>query len=538
MKSNRKETGAFYTRSSVADYIADWAITDSRMKVLEPSFGEGEFLRAATRRFSALGAEKPSIYGVEIQQSLFEKSAARYPDVSCALCDFMDYRLPGGADAAIGNPPYVRFRNLSASARDKALSLMRGYGIDMPSSGSLWMPFVAHAAELLNPGGRLGFVLPYEITYVRYAFKLWERLCAQFGKLSVCRIYKDFFPEVSVETVIFLAENKGGTTDSVEYQTFETIHDLRANRPLTRSVVPVADILRMGKPFEWAALSHGAREIIKRLRDSGKLAPLIHDCKFKIGYVCGNREYFRPSEDTAREYGLDERNLIPCLTNAQDINSLKGIGTDTGGIAATHRLFLPQIVGAGERAYIAFGEARGVHQAYKCRVRNPWYITPDVNAPDVILTVFGDMPRLLANSGGFPVSNSLLCGHIRKARCTARELVCRWYNSLTLLMVELYVHSLGGGTLVLIPGETDKMELLSEFPKSDVETVFQALDQRAASDGVKSAYELGDEIVLKKRYGFTDREVSEIRASLAAFRSWRKPDKRRRGDSAPKITTD
>ena len=272
---------------------------------------------------------------------------------------------------------------------------------------------------------------------------------------------------------------------------------------------------------------------MKKLRDDGKLTPLITECKFKIGYVCGNKPFFHPSEDTIRRYGIDGRNLIPCLTNVRDINR-QSVGADTAGVTPDCRLFFPRTIGAGEKTYIAFGEAQGVHRGYKCRVRTPWYLTPAVEPPDMILTVFGDVPRLLANSGGFPVSNSLLCGQIRNRAHTARELVCRWYNSLTLLMVELYIHSLGGGTLVLIPGEMDKMELLSEFPTGDVETVFRAIDRRAASDGVRSAYELGDELVLKQRYGLTDEEVSEIRTSLTVLRSWRRPDARRRGATVTK----
>ena len=128
------------------------------------------------------------------------------------------------------------------------------------------------------------------------------------------------------------------------------------------------------------------------------------------------------------------------------------------------------------------------------------------------------------------MSNSLLCGYVRNHAYTARELVCRWYNSLTLLMIELYIHSLGGGTLALIPGETDKMELLSDFPGRDTDAVFHALDQCALSDGPQRAYELGDEIVLRKRYGFTEDELSAIRASLSLLRSWRRPGARRGGE--------
>lgn len=104
----------------------------------------------------------------------------------------MDYNQDTGFDAVIGNPPYVSLRNLDEIERNKAISLMKKYGIDMPPSASLWMPFVVNATEMLNSKGRLGFVLPYEITYTRYAFKLWDYLKANYGKLSIYRVFKDF----------------------------------------------------------------------------------------------------------------------------------------------------------------------------------------------------------------------------------------------------------------------------------------------------------------------------------------------------------
>ena len=51
----RRQLGAYYTPHSVADYIADWAVRHDREHILEPSFGDGNFLRAvmasAERKF-------------------------------------------------------------------------------------------------------------------------------------------------------------------------------------------------------------------------------------------------------------------------------------------------------------------------------------------------------------------------------------------------------------------------------------------------------------------------------------------------------
>ena len=95
---------------------------------------------------------------------------------------------------------------------------------------------------------------------------------------------------------------------------------------------------------------------------------------------------------------------------------------------------------------------------YKCRVRDPWFVTPGVEIPDVVVPVFADAPVLLANDAGYAASNSLLCGYLN-AGVTAASVLARWYTSLTLLQIELEVHSLGGGVRVFVPNEAAAIRL-------------------------------------------------------------------------------
>ena len=79
----------------------------------------------------------------------------------------------------------------------------------------------------------------------------------------------------------------------------------------------------------------------------------------------------------------------------------------------------------------------------------------------------------------------------------------------------------------MIPGEMDKMELISNYPESKINDVFDKLNDCMISKGVSETYSLGDELVLKQIYNLTDIEINEIRKSLEKLRSWRKPDLRR-----------
>ena len=521
----KKNTGSYYTCNSIADYIARWAIDCPDVCVLEPSFGDGIFIDSAISRFAALGNLSPSIVGVEIQAEPYQLYMKNHAHIAGFQMDFMDYRASAEINAIIGNPPYVSLKNLQASEKWKALELVYSYGVEMQTSGSLWMPFMIHSAELLQPHGKLGFVLPYEITHVRYAFDLWKYLSKNFGKITICRIYRDIFPDVDVETIILLAEEKGESTNTIRYDVFETVEDLYENNARQSAQIAIDDIIRGKKPFERELMPESAINILDDLRRHGKLTEFVQDCKFKIGYVSGNKGFFHLSQETMRQFEIRPENVKKSLANAKQISANADIGIETKGISNHSQLFYPVAIEHGEKRYIEYGEAQNIHKGYKCRVRNPWYLTPSLEIPDLILTVFGDVPKLLLNNGRFYISNSLLSGFSRGADC--RELICRWYNSLTLLSIETTIHSLGGGTFVFIPGETDKLEILSDFPADKIKSTYERLADFAKHHPAENVYAYGDSVVLKELYGFSDEAIREIRTALTILRHWRNPEKRR-----------
>ena len=521
----RKATGSYYTCNSVADYIARWVIDTPDTCVLEPSFGDGIFIDSARSRFAELGNSNPNIIGIEIQKEPYDLYMGNHDDIVGFQMDFMDYQLGAKIDAIIGNPPYVSLKKLNKEEKEKALYLAHSYGVNMQSSGSLWMPFIIHSTELLETRGKLGFVLPYEITHVRYAFDLWKYLSNNFGRITLCRIYKDFFPKVDVETIIFLAEEKGKTTDRVYYKVFDTLDDLYVDNAFHISQILISDIINLKKPFESELIPEAVSNILQSLRKCKKMTDLINECKFKIGYVSGNKKFFHPSSRTISQFSINSKNLKRCLLNAKKINSNANIGIETALISTYDYLFYPTQIEEGERQYIESGMTQSVHKAYKCKVRNPWYLVPGIEIPDMVLTVFGDTPRLMLNNGEFYITNSLLSGFAVKNNC--KELICRWYNSLTLLSIETKIHSLGGGTLVFIPGETDKLEIISDFPDEQTEIIYEKIAGFAKNHSTEEIYKYGDTIVLKEIYGISDEEIIEIRKAISILRNWRNPEKRR-----------
>ncbi len=512
--AGRRATGSYYTPPDAAHAMAHWALRGSSDRLLEPSFGDGVFLRAARDVAAARGLDGVRVSGVELSAEAYGDAVAGglVPAVDALLDDFLSVQ-PFPVDAVLGNPPYVRLRHLPVPQRDTALvAAQRVLRTEMEPSGSVWMPFVLHASRFLTAGGRLALVLPYELTHVRYARPLWEHLAKSFGSVRVCRIYERLFPDILQDVVILFADEYGAGTTEVVFELYERVDDFDRGRVGHRAAVLVDDILSGDKPFARAMLPESTREVLRELEIRATV-PMSEVCAFNIGYVCGDKQFFHPDAATRRRYRLEDARLVPSLTSAR---ALRGAGLRTSGVASPDTLLLladGETPTPGEAEYLRAGEESGVNKRFKCRIREPWYAVPGVKTPDLLLSVFSSFPTLVVNDARLVASNSLLCGYLRGS-VTAESFAMSWYTPLTVLETELKVHSLGGGVLILIPGEVNAIRLLR--PARPKARVLDGIDKRLRSGSPVEAYLAG-----WPGSGLTAAAVDALNAGSAVLRRWR-----------------
>jgi hypothetical protein len=92
----------------------------------------------------------------------------------------------------------------------------------------------------------------------------------------------------------------------------------------------------------------------------------------------------------------------------------------------------------------------------------------------------------------------------------------------------LTVHSLGGGSLVIIPGEADFLEIVRPIPHDQTDEIFEQIDICVKTKSIKDAYRLGDELVLKGVFGMTDEQIAILQECVETIRKWRTPSLRRK----------
>jgi hypothetical protein len=159
--------GAFYTPDWLADHVLDaigWRPEDD---LLDPTCGDGAFLRAAVRRRLKAGSADPlaGLRGIDLDPVAVRAARAAIRDMvgrepAIEVGDALD--ASDQARFVVGNPPWVRSSALPAAyaARVKAVGAVgrdRWIGGIEPDVATV---ITQHAVRsLLGPGGTLAFVM-------------------------------------------------------------------------------------------------------------------------------------------------------------------------------------------------------------------------------------------------------------------------------------------------------------------------------------------------------------------------------------------
>lgn len=346
-----EERGAVFTRPEVVDFILDLVgyTTDKPLhqcRILEPSFGGGDFLFAAAKRLivayrqtgrtDIVGDLAPALRGVELHHSSFaatsralagqltsqgiSKAEARaLTEAWLVRDDFLLTSLEGGFTHVVGNPPYVRQELIPQVLIDE---YRRRYATIFDRA-DLYVPFIERSLELLAPAGALGFICADRWTKNRYGGPLRKMVAERFH----LRAYIDmvntpaFLSDVIAYPAIFVIGNERGKVTRVAHRpSIESEHLSALAATITAPAKPKAPVSEIGivakgsEPWLLDAFDHLA--IVRRLEDA---FPTIEEagCKVGIGVATGADKAFIGKLD---ELDVEEDRKLP-LVMTRDILS-------------------------------------------------------------------------------------------------------------------------------------------------------------------------------------------------------------------------
>lgn len=513
--AERRARGAYYTPQDAAHFIATWILRADNQRLLEPSFGDGSFIKAVRDVAKSRAYKNTSWVAAELSEEAARQavSAELIAESDVRLGDFMSLD-PTPVDAVIANPPYVRLRNLPETMRNKALEqAFKDMGQPMNPSGSLWMPFVAHMMTFLKEGGRAAIVLPLDFTYVAYAKPLWAHLGRNFSSLRVLRTKDRIFSEINQDVLLLLADGYGGHTDTVDYEAYETHNHMVEGKDALGGGIRIKELYLGERVFQRSILPDGLAELLAEA-DNLYTQPASQMMKFRIGYISGDKHYFHPSKQDISKYKIPDTSLHSAVINSRRMKG-QGLRVSEMDSSAKGLLWVPSDeLTPGEKRYVKLGVKNGVSEGYKAKRRNPWYKVPGVLPPDIILSVFSERPLLLINDEKWLASNSLLGGYVTNG--SAEQFAASWYNPLSLLSIGLQVHSLGGGVVIMVPNEASSVRVLrSEHSSQDN---LQQISNALKIGDIEAAYASGDAIV-KKLIGIEG--LSLVQEGIQRLSHWR-----------------
>ncbi|HWN07960.1 MAG TPA: N-6 DNA methylase [Pyrinomonadaceae bacterium] len=532
-----KTLGAFYTDIQIADFLVWWAIRSARDTVLDPSFGGGVFVRSACNRLLALGGRPAEqVFGVELDPRVHALISEKLGDEfgigqrNLWQRDFFDIEpLPVyQVNAVVGNPPFIRYHRFTSETRNRALSLAAEQGVRLTQLSSSWAPFVVHSISMVKPGGRLAMVVPMEIAHANYAIPVLRHLQDSFGKVTFLTFRKKLFPSLSEDTLLLLADRRAARFSGFLHRDVEHAGILTGRSTRSSYRIGGTRQLKAGSLVDGSErlieyfLPKRTRDLYRELKQLNLVKPLGQLVDVGIGYVTGANHFFHLSPDEARRRQIPKRFLKPAVRRGRALSGVRFTADDwqaaTSSGQAGYLLSIPRNAGLPESvlSYLEYGRSEQVPDAYKCRVRSPWYSVPHVYEPDAFLTYMsGTTPRLVTNNAGVVAPNSL---HILRAHAettlSTDSIAAMWQTSLTRLSVEVEGHALGGGMLKVEPTEAENCLLAgTDMADSSLRDFAGELDSLFRSGREQLAQDRADDLILRQNLGLSQRDCGLLQSA-------------------------
>jgi adenine-specific DNA-methyltransferase len=172
--------GQVFTPRAIVDHMLELAA--NRGRVLEPSCGDGAFSNRLAERFKDV---------VAIEHD------ARFSPPGALTMDFFAYPESEKFDTIIGNPPYVKARDIAPDTRRHfSTQLLDGHA-------NLYLHFIEKCVRHLVPGGELIFITPRDFLKATGATRLNTWLAdhgtiTDFEDLGDARVFAGVVPNCAI----------------------------------------------------------------------------------------------------------------------------------------------------------------------------------------------------------------------------------------------------------------------------------------------------------------------------------------------------
>jgi len=520
----KKLIGSYYTPGFLADFVVDYLshylILNDNIDVLEPSVGDGVFIKSLNNNLFPKTDKIISITAIEKYKQELEKAIVESKNNSSKKVQFTFYKtdflkiqkeLPKKFSCVLGNPPYIKRRFLNKTLIELGKSIYKSAGLSESAFKNIWSLFLIRCSELLTEDGILAFVLPSELLQVKFSQVIRSYLLANFERIEVFTFDELLFKQIGQDTVLLICFKK----HLEKGQYFVQIKDhsqLKQKSFLLSSNLSLSDT-----SIKWTnhILNSDEIELMMKLKKS--LNAINYYCESKPGIVTAANDYFIIDGKLEREYDL-KHFTTPIIKKGFFVNgSIVFSETDLKQLELSEKpsklinLNNVAFCNLSDKAkdYILSGKNQNIHKRYKCTVRENWYNVPNIGAPPggFFFKRSHFYPKLLINEAKVLVTDSAYKINMRD-KYSIQNMVFSFYNSFTLAFAEMEGRYYGGGVLELTPSEFKSLPIPFTDLRSSNFTSYKNEFENKSS--IKEILEKYDEMILCSKLKITHETVSQI----------------------------
>ncbi|MBX2931227.1 MAG: N-6 DNA methylase [Chitinophagaceae bacterium] len=211
---SKNKYGQYFTPKVVADFMIDITNISKDSKILEPSCGEGIFLELLTQK----GYTNLTAYEIDKELSQ-EFSCVRYES-------FVSANINEKFDLIIGNPPYIRWKNLENELKEE-LSLNYLWNKYFNSLCDYLYIFIVKSIELLEENGQLIFICPEYWMNTTHSITL-RNYMVENGFFEEIYHFNEtpIFEKVTISTVIFKYVKSEKVKETIKVTKYHTSQKL------------------------------------------------------------------------------------------------------------------------------------------------------------------------------------------------------------------------------------------------------------------------------------------------------------------------
>lgn len=523
---SKKLTGSYYTPDYISNFVVQHVANNfdnvKHLSILEPSVGDGSFVKAFNNTVFPSSIDKYSITAidkieVELEKakrisSINKKKNSKYNFIKE---DFLTYTADPKYryNLIIGNPPYIK-KSILKKGQIKACSMIHATAnLESVSIKNIWPAFLIKSCQLLKKDGIIAFILPSDLLQLNFSKELRTFLTSTFDRTEIFTFDELLFDCKGQDTILFIGFKKS-TNPGQYYSHISNLNQLKDN---TFRLSTNAALYSTNTKWSHHFLSSDELTFISNI--ASRLNTIDKYCDSKPGIVTAANKFFIVNNETAINYELDDF-AKPIIQKGLFVNG--GITFDNSDYATLLKEGKPSKVltfnndDASKfpkkvKDYIAIGVKQNLPSGHKCSKRGNWFVIPNISIPPegFFFRRIHHYPKLLKNNARVLVTDSAYKIQM-KAGFDINSLIYSFYNSLTLAFSELNGRFYGGGVLELTPMEFKKLP----FPMTSIsEGDFQLFAEKfKAKQTIQDVLLENDYNILNPAISLTIEDIEKIRS--------------------------